>query len=61
MELHIPGLPLRAVTLLGLGMLGRSVMLWVKLPFIETIHPQSDKVVMGPSVKINAKGGSNYI
>lgn len=32
-------------------MLDRPLLLWVKLPFIETIHPQTNKVVMGVKIK----------
>ena len=37
-------------------MVGRPLLLQVKLTFIDTIHPQSNKVIMG--VKITALGES---
>lgn len=32
-------------------MLDRPLLLQMKLPFIDTIHPQSNKVVMGVKIK----------
>ena len=48
--------PLRAITPLRLSMCHRPLMLWLNLPVVDVIHPQSNKFVTG--VKIKATGES---
>ena len=39
-------------------MLDRSLMQWVKLPFLGTIHQQSNKFVMGVKIRASCTGDS---
>ena len=50
------GQSLRAITPLRLSMCHRPLMLWLNLPVVDVIHPQSNKFVTG--VKIKATGES---
>jgi len=44
--------------MLGLSAFDRPSMLWAKLPFVDTIHPQRNKFVTG--VKVKATGDSKH-